>query len=144
VLQKGLCNDLARSLKRVLLEVDMQFGVYSFQNSNADVLYCGSFSPYVTERSSLWGRMKNYLCNHRVRKGQRNTNKRLFDLINSRLREDSISINVLAQGQIEWKTNDRTSARLSEFLNDPGKTKLMERILIEYYRLDDKAQWHLD
>lgn len=136
-LESGVKNAYNKQFLNAAKKIDDRFGVYSFQDAETGyVYYCGSFSPYKGKVTSLEGRLKQYLVNHRERDGKRNTNLRVFWELNSQLLTSSVTLGLLELNNAtiyDRSGNDLNIFRFSS-TNQAILAQTLEQVFILYYK----------
>lgn len=140
-LSKGRRNDWYRNITDAASLVYAQNGCYCWY-SDEIVLYVGSFRPYSRNefKSSLHGRIHNYLQNHRVNNtGRINTNLMVFNNINHQLKESDI---LLAHFTFDTMQIGQDSIDFNTFSVDGAFVHVVEELLICTYRRIGQCVWN--
>lgn len=129
-------------VRKACQQLTNRFGCYSWQSAG-QVHYCGSFAKDNKEaefESNLEGRVHNYFQNHRVNSnGRTNTNKHVFDLINTTLKTDSVQLAVLEFDSVELADE---AVQFADYCTDPDLVKAVEALLICHYRRRNQCSWN--
>jgi hypothetical protein len=111
-----------------------------FWRSGERILYVGSATERKNKNSTLLSRVLNYLQTHAGDRGRVNQNKRLFDNINDQLEVSDVS---LGRFECDVVTVRDFTITHEDCTRSPHMTKMIEALLIGYFRLQQQVPWNL-
>ena len=120
-------------------EVGEPCGCYSWW-VGSDLVYIGSFSPYSKKefRSSLEGRLHNYLQSHGTR-DRPNTNAWVFGNVVTSMMGEHVELRVLRFSEV---VINGTTLAFEEVSRDKTMTRALESMLIASSRLSGACSWN--
>lgn len=104
------------------------------------ICYVGSATPYKQHKTSLLGRVLNYLQNHtESKKGEAQVNKRVFNNVNKLLKAQQVEFGIFEFDILTVR--DRTLS-FNECSTNPDVIGMLEYTLICHYKLLGQAEWN--
>jgi len=141
VLEKGRKNQWYQQITTSAANLVVPWGCCAWASKDV-IYYIGSFRPYARKsyKSSLQGRVSNYLQNHRTKNGgYENTNLHIFNNINTVLQNQPMMPTHLTFDTM------KIGARVIDFAMFSGESVFVhavEQLLICTYRLDSECIWN--
>jgi hypothetical protein len=127
----GLCNSCKQDRKSVLCY---------YWKSEGTVCYFGSATPYKHHRSSLLGRVLNYLQNHTKNKnGDSQVNHRVFVGVNNLLKKQKVEFGIF---EFDFLTMSDRTLSFAECTEKPDVIVMLEYTLICHFKLFGQAKWN--
>lgn len=143
VLTKSRAGHESRPVMDAAAAIVHRFGCYSWESTGA-VLYCGSFSKNYSGgqfKTNLEGRVYQYLVNHkRDTQGKpRNTNAKVFDLLNDVLRTRPARLQVL---RLDALIVGGRRIEFGEYCGDAALVRAIERLVTWAYKAVGQCPWN--
>lgn len=127
------------ALLKACAKVSEKHLCYYWRSQNK-ILYIGSAKPYINHRTTLYGRVSQYLQNHREVNGKKNQNKRIFEALKNQLKKSDVE---LGRFVFDFITARDFTLSYNEFSSNNNLTVMIEQVLIGYHRLQSEATWNL-